>query len=82
MTNAQMIANRFARFHRARRMVAFIVSNLEAGRGVQINTATRAVRYTKKAHATMFKATKSGAYVQRGKSWDCIDYTCVQSYNL
>jgi hypothetical protein len=28
----------------------------------------------------MFKATKAGAFVRRGKSWDCIDFTNLQSF--
>lgn len=73
MTNEQMKAGRFLRWHKARQKVAFIQQHLAAGRTVQITTATRAVRY-KPAHVDCFKATKAGAYVQRGKSWDCIDF--------
>lgn len=73
LTNDQMIPNRFARWARARKMVAFIASNLEAGRTVYIQTSTKITKCDKR-HASMFKATRSGAFMQRGKNWDCIDY--------
>ena len=74
MTNEQMKSGRYLRWHKARRRIAWILARLAEGRTVQIATQTRAVRYTAK-HAAMFKATKSGAFVQRGKAWDCIDHT-------
>lgn len=77
--NDKMTAGRFLRLHRSRRKVAWIVAHLEAGRSVQITTATRATRYTAK-HVGMFKATKSGAYVQRGKAWDCFDFADVRAF--
>lgn len=72
MTNEQMTKGRFLRWHKARRRIAEIKANLAAGRIVQLTTYTKAIRYNAK-HAEMFKATKNGAFVQRGKSWDCID---------
>lgn len=80
LTNDQMKPNRFARWAKARKRINFILENLEAGRTVQIATYTKAVRYTAK-HKEMFKATKTGAYVQRGKNWDCIDGCNVQAFN-
>lgn len=76
MTNTEMKPNRFARWHLARKRIAFIRKHLAAGNTVAISTQTRAVHYTAK-HINMFKATRSGAYVQRGKSWDCIDFCSV-----
>jgi predicted RNA-binding protein YlxR (DUF448 family) len=73
MTNEQMKEGRFLRFHKARKMIAFIKANLQAGRTVYVCTMTKATGYTAK-HVDMFKATKSGAYVQAGKRWNCIDY--------
>lgn len=72
MTNEQMIKGRFLRWHKARRRIVAIKASLEAGRTVQLTTCTRAVRYNAK-HIEMFKATKNGAFVQRGRFWDCID---------
>lgn len=72
LTNDQMKAGRYAKWARARKKVAWINEQLKAGKTVQLTTYTRATRYTAK-HAAMFKATRTGAYVQRGKAWDCID---------
>ena len=79
LTNDQMKPNRFARWARSRKVFAFIMSNLKAGRTVQITTYTKAIRYTEK-HANMFKATKSGVYVQRGKAWDCVDGCNIRAF--
>lgn len=72
MTNEQMKANRFYRWARARKKIAAIRKHLEQGHTVYVCTCTRATKYTAK-HIDMFKAAKTGAYVQRGKGWDCID---------
>lgn len=77
MTNEQMIANRFGRWNRARKMVAFIQNNLRAGREVHVVTNLRRTVYSR-CHAEMFKAIRTGAYVQHGKKWVCIDYTTIQ----
>lgn len=79
LTNDQMKPNRFARWAKARKRVSFIVSNLQAGKTVQITTYTKATRYTAK-HINMFKATKSGAFVQSGKNWLCIDGVDVRAF--
>jgi len=78
MTNAEMKSNRYLRWHKARCRIAWILARIAEGHTVQIATHTRAVRYTAK-HAAMFKATKSGAFVQRGKVWDCIDHTNISA---
>ena len=77
LTNSQMIAGRFHRYARARKHVAWIKAQLAAGRIVQLTTYTKAMGYDAR-HADMFRATKAGAFVQRGKSWDCIDFTNLQ----
>jgi hypothetical protein len=59
--------------------VAWIKAQLAAGRIVQLTTYTKATSYDAR-HADMFKATKAGAFVRRGKSWDCIDFTNLQSF--
>lgn len=79
LTNQEMVAGRYLRWHKANRMVNFIVTNLLAGRRIQINTMTRATIY-KPCHAGMFKATRTGAYVRSGKRWICIDYTAIQAF--
>lgn len=79
ITNTQMTEGRFLRWHRARVLVGKINEALEAGAIVQLTTYTRATRYTRK-HLGMFKATRTGAFVQHGKSWDCIDYCKITAY--
>ena len=79
MTNEQMNDGRFLRLHIARKRIAFIREHLAAGHTVQLTTHLKAVRYTAK-HIYMFKATKSGAYVQRGKAWDCIDHCDLRAF--
>lgn len=76
MTNDQMKPNRFLRWHKARKRIAFIKARLAAGAVVTVATQTHAWHYRQK-HADMFKATKSGAFVQRGKRWDCIDWCSI-----
>ena len=60
-------------------MYHFIVDNLNAGKSVLVQTALRATEYKKK-HAKMFQLRANGVFVQRGKSWDCIDYCKISAY--
>lgn len=78
MGNSQMIAGRFLRWHKARQKVAWMAARIAEGRTVLITTHLRQVRLTAK-HAAMIKATKTGAYVQRGKTWNCIDYCKISA---
>lgn len=79
LTNDEMTPGRFLRWHRARVLVGKINAALESGCIVQLTTYTHATRCTRK-HAGMFKATRSGAYLRRGKAWDCIDGCKVTAY--
>ena len=79
LTNDQMIAGRFARWAEARKKIAWIKEHLAAGHTVQLTTYTKCTRYKAK-HMDMFKATKSGAYVQRGTAWDCIDGCDIRAF--
>ncbi len=72
MTNDEMKANRFRRWHIGRLKVKWIKEHLAAGDTVTLTTYTKQAQYTAK-HIDMFKATKSGAWVQSGKRWECID---------
>jgi hypothetical protein len=72
MTNEQMKPGRILSLHKARRMFRFIVSNLDAGNSVSVTTYTRSVNYKSK-HKAMFKIVGKDVFVQRGKSWDCIN---------
>lgn len=79
MTNDEMKANRYLRWHNARQKVAWIKEHLAEGRTVCITTYTKQTRYTAK-HADMFRATKSGSYVQSGKTWLCFDGSKVSAH--
>jgi riboflavin synthase alpha subunit len=81
MTNAEMKANRYYRWAKARKLVAAIRSHLAQGHTVQLTTYTKVTRYSAK-HVDMFKATRSGAYVQSGKSWLCIDGCKVSVFTV
>jgi hypothetical protein len=54
-----------------------ILEHLKAGGSVMTVTAYKAIQYKPK-HAAMFKATSNGLYVQRGKQWDCLNFTTVK----
>lgn len=72
LKNSEMIPNRYAKWARARRVVAFIQSSLDAGRTVYLTTYTH--RYVITAnHRDLFKATKDGAFMASGKKWLSID---------
>lgn len=76
MNNSDMKAGRFERWAIARRRVAGIRNWLERGGSVQLTTYTKAKIY-RPACRDMFKANRAGAWVARGKSWDCIDGTHI-----
>ena len=80
LTNSQMIAGRFVRYARARQRIAWIRAQLAAGRIVQLATYTKATNYDAR-HVDWFKATKAGAFVRTGKSWDCIDLCALRSFS-
>ena len=79
LTNAQMKEGRFLRWHKARQRLTWIQARLSEGYTVQCSTYLRSVRYKAK-HADMFKATKTGVFVQRGKNWDCIDGCKIEAF--
>ncbi len=54
-----------------------ILEHLKAGGSVMTVTYAKAIQYKPK-HAAMFKATDKGLYVQRGKSWDCLNFTTIK----
>jgi len=79
MKNSDMTPNRFLRWAEARRKVSTIVKALDSGATVDLCTYTKVTRFKAK-HRDMFRATKAGAYVQRGKSWDCFDGCAIRVY--
>lgn len=78
MTNDEMKAGRFLRWHTARTRIAWIKARLAEGRTVYVSTHLRHTPYSAK-HTDMFKATRTGAYVQHGKRWDCIDWCKISA---
>jgi hypothetical protein len=79
ISNSKMTAGRFLRWYIARKKLAWIKAHLEAGRTVQVSTVTRATRFKHK-HIDMLKASKTGLYMQSGKTWVCIDFTDICAY--
>jgi hypothetical protein len=77
MTNDQMKPGRFLRWHRARQAAARIRAHLASGGKVVVGTYTRATVYSGK-HDDLFRATRSGLYVRRGRGWDCIDHCAIR----
>ncbi len=72
MSNEEMVANRFGRWAKSRKLIKDIQNTLRAG-GYVVMGGYEGSRQYDERHVDMFKATKSGAYVQRGKKWLCID---------
>ncbi len=56
---------------------AKIQDTLAAGMRVQVSTHYKSTVYEPK-HVGMFKLADGSLYVQRGKSWDCIDYCSIR----
>lgn len=54
-----------------------IIRHLMSGGKVMVLTAYKGTVYTAK-HLSMFKATNSGLFVQRGKNWDCLNFTPIK----
>lgn len=77
LSNDKMVANRYGRWARARKLINQIQSTLSEGGMIVIATSTKARQYDIRS-IDSFKATKTGAYVLRGKSWDCIDYCGIR----
>ncbi len=77
MTNDQMTSGRFLRWQEARRTAARITAHLRSGGRVVLATHSRATVYSRR-HIDMFRPTRTGLYVRRGKHWDCIDYCAIR----
>lgn len=76
MTNEQMKAGRFFKWHNYRLLVSNIRATLANDGIVQIVGYGRVIQCDKR-HIDMFKATKTGAYIQRGKNWDCLNLSKI-----
>lgn len=79
MTNEQMKEGRFFKWANYRKMIANIQATLVSDGVVIIATHLKKTQYDKR-HADMFKANQTGAFVQRGKNWDCITFSSVYHY--
>jgi hypothetical protein len=76
-SNSLMVGGRFASWATYRKRLSDIHTHLSAGGRIVVATYTRATVYTAK-HADLFRATKSGLYVTRGKSRDCLNFTTIK----
>lgn len=79
MSNDQMKANRFGRWHIARKQATEIIKHLNNGGTVMITNYLKAYQLDKR-HTSMIKGTKSGLYMQRGKNWVCIDGCSIRLF--
>lgn len=78
LTNEQMIAGRFAKLAKGRKLVRRMNEAWDRGGFVRIGTATRYTDLQPK-HRDMVWIGKSGSvYLRRGKTSDCIDYCSFQ----
>ena len=78
MMNQSMKANRFLKLCEGKKKLSAITNHLKNGKVIMVCTPLRVTQYGKK-HIAMFKMDKAGSvYAQRGKKWDCIDYTTIK----
>lgn len=56
-----------------------IIDVLNRGGVAQLCTYTQYRNYDKR-HIDMFRYANGSAYVQHGKRWECIDFTCFKFY--
>jgi hypothetical protein len=77
MTNQEMIAGRYLRWHTALQSAIRIQRQLASGGTVVVATYTKATRYGRQ-HAYWFQGTPSGLYVKRGNGRVCIDYAAIR----
>jgi hypothetical protein len=77
MNNSHMRPNRFFQWQQYKKRFAEIQAHLGKGGSVLIPTCTKATLYRPK-HAGMFKVTRSGLFVQRGKSFECLNFSAIR----
>lgn len=73
MTNDQMKPNRYYKWALARKKLAFMTTQVNAGNTVYLATMLRVTKVSKAAHLAAFTATRSGLYMVSGKSKVCMD---------
>ena len=78
LTNDQMIAGRFAKLARGRRLLRRMNSCWDAGGFVRIGTATRYWDFKVKHRDLITMGASGSLYAQRGRHRDCIDFCSFQ----
>jgi hypothetical protein len=78
LTNEQMIAGRFLKLARGRRLLRRMNACWDAGGFVRIGTATRYTDYKPK-HRDLITMDRLGSlYITHGRRRDCIDFCSFQ----
>jgi hypothetical protein len=78
LSNDQMKADRFLRWHRARQTLAKMNAVWDRGGSVIVSTYTKATEFKAK-HRDMIQARRDGLYAQRGKAWDFIGGCAIRT---
>lgn len=69
--------NYYLDWHKRRKRLAAILTHLERGGTVLLCTAYRVTKITAK-HSSMLRAVPDGLYIQRGKNWECLNFTTIR----
>ena len=78
MDNSKMIAGRFLRWHEARRKLAWVRAQIDAGRTVYLRTMTKATKVTART-VDCLQARRSGLHMVSGSRSVCVDYCRLES---
>lgn len=76
LDNSRMIANRYATAHYYKKIYKSMIKAMEAGYRIQVSTYLVSRVYSR---PEQFKLRMDGIYAQRGKHWDCINYSAIRS---
>jgi hypothetical protein len=77
LTNDQMKAGRYHRWHQARELHSRIRAHLARGGCVLVATHTKVWIHR---DPERFQCRRDGVYVRRGQQWDCINYCAIRFY--
>lgn len=77
LTNDQMQADRYLRWHQARALHARISAHLARGGCVLVATYLKCWIHRDPGQ---FQCRRDGVYVRRGKRWDCINHCAIRLY--
>lgn len=78
LANSQMIANRFAKLARGRKLMRRMNEAWDRGGFVRIGTATRYTDYKVKHRDLVLLGSSGSLFVKAGKRLDCIDFCSFQ----